>query len=145
MMPGLIHLAEAYLVERALTDGWLFPRKNKTAMLLLAIASVLAITAAGFMIAGLHAYLSTQYTADLANLFTAGGILVLAAITALIGMGFARKRQIKKEMIKHDLKRDLQNIIAAVDDELGDQVRDNPAAAVGLAALAGFILADRVL
>lgn len=145
MMPGLIKIAEAYIVERALTDGWLFPRKNKIAILLWVIAGILTLTATGFLIAGFHEYLSNQYPSDQANLLTAAGVLVLAGITALIGVGIAQKRQIKKEMIKHDIKRDLQSIISAVDDELGDQVRENPAVAVGLAALVGFILADRVL
>lgn len=145
MMPGLIKLAEAYIVERALTDGWLFPRKNKTAVALMAVTAALVLTATGFLIAGLHAYLSLHYPADQTNLLTAVGILLVAALTGLGSIVFANKRKIKKEMVKHDLKRDIQNIISAVDDELGDQVRDNPVAAVGLAAVAGFILADRVL
>ena len=77
-----------------------------------------------------------------AGTLDAGYHLDMAAGTATM---ITHQRQIQRQIMKNNITHDLQSIMSAFDEELGDHVRDNPKTAVALAALAGFILADKIV
>jgi hypothetical protein len=144
-MPKLLAIAETLLLDRVLSQGWPVSNKSKAGFALILLSALLGAVATGLLIVALHAWLGTQFTPDLAALITAGVVFALSIIAALTAAGIMHKRTLHMQSMKNDLKGNLQTILASFDDELGDHVRENPAMALALATVAGFILADRVL
>lgn len=144
-MSALKAIAETVVLDQILTRGFPVSQKSKATLGLQALAGLLIIVALGFLIAALHAWLITAYTPDIASLITAGAVFALALVAALAAYVIAHQRQARMAVFKHDMKNNIQTVIDAFDSELGEHVRANPATAVALAGLAGFILADRVL
>lgn len=144
-MSALKAIAESVLLEQVLTRAIPMTQKSKAGLGLQLLAGMLVIVALGFLIAAFHAWLSAQYTSDVASLITAGAIFALAMISSLAAYGVAHKRRIRMALFKHEMKNNIQTVIDTFDDELGEHVRDNPVAALAIAGVAGFLLADRVL
>ncbi len=76
---------------------------------------------------------------------TAGFALIAALAAYSINHKREIKRQLQQESFKNDLLSNVKAVIATVDDEFGDKIRENPTTAVLLASLAGFIAADKIL
>lgn len=138
-------IAETILVNKILSDGFLVSKKSRAALVFMMCAALLGMVSIGFLIAAFHQYVLATLAPDLAYLATAGVAFVFMVIAALIATIITHKRQLHRQMVKHSITNDLQSIIASFDEELGDHVRENPTAAVALAAIAGFILADKVI
>lgn len=149
-MSKLLAIAEAVAFEKLVMGGVsMATRKSKAGFGLCAISGILGLVAIGFLIAAFYAWALVIYRPDIAALLTAGVAAGLAVVVAGIAYAVNNKRelerQLRQETMKDDLMGHLKAAIATVDDEFGDQVRENPVMAVLLAGLAGFVAADKIL
>ena len=149
-MSKLLAIAEAVAFEKLVMGGMsLATRKTKAGYGFSAIAALLGLVAAGFLITAFYAWALIGYRSDIAALMTAGLAASLAAAAGIaayvINHQRELKRQLQQESFKNDLITNVKAVINTIDEEFGDQVRENPATAILLAGLAGFIAADKVL
>jgi hypothetical protein len=146
-MPKFLAIAEAMLLEKVMKGAWAVSQKGQAGTMLMAAAGLLSLVAGGFFIVAFHAWAHIQYPdrPDLAALATAGAILAVSVVLAAIAYGVAHRRELRRQSLKTEIQHNVEAAIATLDDELGDHIRENPATAVLLAGLAGFILADKVV
>lgn len=149
-MSKLLAIAQAVAFEKLVRGGMsMAVRKSGAGYGFYFVSSLLGLVAAGFLVAGFYAWALIGYRPDIAALMTAGLTGSLALIAAIAAYGINHKherlRQIRQESLKNDLMTNMKAVIASIDDEIGDHVRENPTTSVVLAALAGFIAADKIL
>lgn len=150
-MSKLLAIAQAVAFEKLVAGGvsMVASRKSTAGYGLYVVSGLLGFVALGFLIAAFYAWALAVYAPDIAALMTAGvvsGLALAAAITAYV-VNHKRQiqRQIRQESMKDDILTHVKAVIATVDDEFGDQIRENPTMAVLLASVAGFIAADKIL
>jgi hypothetical protein len=145
-MPKLMAIAEGILLEKVLFEGWpLSRKKNRLGQALFVLSGLLTLVAISFLIIAFYAWVQSQYPPETAALLTAGAVLGLALLVGFAGHGIIHQRRLHTEAAKTNIQHTIKSTIAALDDELGDQVRDNPITAVLLAALAGYVASETIL
>jgi len=149
-MSKLLAIAEAVAFEKLVSGGLaMATNKSKAGFGLCAVSGLLGFTAVGFLIAAFYAWALAAYRPDIAALMTAALVAAFALVAAVGAYAINHKREIKRklrqETFKNDLLSNIKAVVATVDDELGDQIRENPTTAVLLAGLAGYIAADKIL
>ena len=150
-MSKLLAIAQAVAFEKLVAGGvsMVASRKSTAGYGLYVVSGFLGFVALGVLIAAFYALDLAGHAPEIAALMTAGvvsGLALAAAITAYV-VNHKRQiqRQIRQESMKDDILTHVKAVIATVDDEFGDQIRENPTMAVLLASVAGFIAADKLL
>jgi len=145
MNPILLGLAEQYLLKKLVSGDFPFARQSRTASWLRMLAGVLGVIGTGFLIVAMYYWLDQHYTPDVAALIAAASIFAIALMSAGIAGLIIVERKSRMRALKEDVQKNLQAVFETLDNELGAPVRNNPAASMALASLAGFIVADRVI
>jgi len=145
MNPVLLGLAERYFLQKIVSGDFPFTRYSRAASYLRLFAGVLAVIGTCFLVAAMYYWLKNNYAPDVAALIAAASIFAVALLSAGIAGLIVIERRSRMARIKEEVKKNLAAVFETLDDELGKPVRDNPGASVALAALAGFVAADRLI
>ena len=144
MNPVLLSLAERYFLQKLVSGDFPFSRTSRTASWLRLAAGLLGMVGTGFLVVAMYYWLDAHYTPEVAALIAAASVFALALLAAGIAGLIAIERRSRLMAMKAEVKKNLAAVFETLDTELGQPVRENPALSVGLAALAGYVLADRV-
>lgn len=145
MLRGVAAISEGVLINHFMNGGGHALARSRTSMGLYLIASFMVCLGAGFLIYAGFQWASTQYTPEQAATLTGLSILFLAVCTALGAQIVIRKRRNKLEQIKHEVTDNLQELLSSLDDDWGGVVSRNPKTSMLVAAVAGYVLGDRLL
>jgi len=145
MNPVLLGLAEQYFLRKIVSGDFPFGRTSHAASWLRVFAGILSVVGTGFLVAAMYYWLKDNYSPDVAALIAAASIFAVALLSAGIAGLIVAERRSRMAKMKDEVKKNLAAVFETLDDELGQPVRNNPGASVALAALAGFITADRLI
>lgn len=145
MNPVLLGLAERYFLQKLVSGDFPFSRQSRAASWLRLLAGVLSVIGTGFLIVALYYWLDANYTPDMAALIAAGSVFAVALLASGIAGLIVMERKSKMRAMKEEVKKNLAAVFETLDDELGQPVRDNPAASVLLSALAGYAVTERII
>lgn len=138
-MADIASVVEELVLASLFSEKAAVPRKSMADWALMALSALLAGAGILFLILALNRYLEEVYTPQFAALATAG-CLFLTAFLPVSGMRYLRARRVGPvRNARHPLADNLRLLIEAVCVELEEPVKDNPKAAVVLAAFAGFL------
>lgn len=144
-MPHLPPLIQGFILDRILNSNALLSRRSKAGLVLMGLSALCVFVAVIFLIVALHNWLGANYTPDMAALITAAFVALMAAIFGLLGYASINRRHSRLEAMKSELTDNLAALLEAVGEELDDPVRNHPKTSLAVAALAGFLVADRML
>jgi len=144
MNPVLLGLAERYFLGKLMSGDFPFTRTSRTASWLRTAAGLLGIVGTGFLIVAMYYWLDAHYAPDMAALIAAASVFALALLAAGVAGLMAIERRSRLMAVKAEVKKNLAVVFETLDTELGQPVRENPALSVALAALAGYMVTDRI-
>lgn len=140
-MQGIAAIIEELVMAAVLSQKKSLPRKSKADWALMALSVLLGCAGIFMSMLALERFFEKQYPLDLAALLTAAVILTVAALMALAAYCCRhRKPPVPRP---HELESSLHTLLESVCVELETPIRENPKAAVLIAAIAGFITAQR--
>lgn len=138
----------AHLMENVIIDSFLGARQSKTSTVsstgVFLLCGIFVCLGLGFIIYGTHLSLLNQYSPQTSASIT--GILSLAFAILIAVFVYAAGKYKNLQMQKSRLKifENVKDVLSALDDEIGDPIRDHPKSYIALAALTGFLLEERV-
>lgn len=138
-MSDIASVVEELVIASLFSEKAAVPRKSMADWALMAMSALLAGAGILFLILSLNRYLEEIYTPKI-SAFAMAGCLFLMAFIPVLGMRYLRARRVAPvRSARHPLADNLRLLIEAVCVELEEPVKDNPKAAVALAAFAGFL------
>lgn|GEM_PF-698250 len=143
MIKTVIALLEPYLLAKFVGNGVLGTKQRKAGLALLVLSSFLGVLALFFLILSYFYWLQTQFPPQTASFITALSVLALAAFAASAGIIVIRYKKKKILSRQRDLMGTVQVLLETIGDELDIPIRDHPKLSVFLAALGGYIIADK--
>lgn len=110
-----------------------------------ALAGVLGCLAAVFLSIAAYAQLQAIYDAPIAASIVGGGLALLSAAVGIAGtVAMKRKQMIRRPSLDGNFMDTVEQGVKHFLDGLEEPVRDNPKAAMLMAALAGFAAGDKL-
>lgn len=143
-MVGVSNVLSSVLIDKLLNATPSMARKNDLGQGILALSVFLLCAGFGFLIYGMHAWLALQYSPEAAALLTGGLSLSITAVLGLLTAAALIYRRSRIKKYQQEMKSTLSTALAALDDEFGGPIRENPKIAVLIASAAGFLLEDRL-
>jgi len=119
-------------------------RSTQAEIFLLLAAMLLGMAGVVFVILALYWGLAAHFSAPEAALIAAGCTLVLAGVAGGCASLIARRRKKQSTTYIPEVAEALERSLVQVGRELEEPIRDNPAAALLLAGLAGFLSGRRI-
>ena len=142
-MQGIAAVIEELVIAAVLSQKASLPRKSKTDWAFMALSVLLGCAGVFMSILALERFFEKQYPLDLAALLTAAVILAVAMLIAVAAHWRRHRKPPASTVDRHELESSLHALLESVCAELETPVRENPKTAVLLAAIAGFITAQR--
>ncbi len=109
------------------------------------VATLLSVVGFIAILVGLFLWLDNHYPREIA-LLVIGGIMVAVSLM-LVGISLFITRRVERPVrdMADNLAHNSTDFIKSLIDELDDPIRENPAMAMGVAALSGFIAAEKMM
>lgn len=145
MLAKLLPIIEGLLLNQVMNSGMLVSRRSKAGGALLVLSGLFFLVALIFGVIAAYQWLLAHYPADMAALLAGTFVLAVSASLAAIGLTILNRRQSRFKEMKEELTHHVSAVYDAVAEELDDPIRNHPKTTIALAALAGYILADRIL
>lgn len=146
-MISMLRIAESLILDRLISGQAPLTHKSKFALGMSIIAIFLMVCATGFFVYAAYLWLSLQYEPHVTAVLSGAFALIIVIIMG-IGTGlFAMYKKSRIKRFRESVTNDLQDMVANLADELdiGEYIRENPKTTLGLATLAGYIIAEKVL
>jgi len=109
------------------------------------VATLLAVIGLTVTLAGFYLWLRTYYSQDIALLGIGGTMLALSGIITGAALFFIRRAEAPLRNVATSMAHNSADLIKTVINELDDPIRENPAMAMSIAALSGYIAGEKVL
>ncbi len=134
---------EELLMATVMGERGSLPRKSKMDWALMVFAVLLGCAGVFLSILGLERYFEEKYPLDIAALLSSAIVLAVAFLVVLITRGCQNRKEPPPHTDRQDFEKNLHTLLDGVCKELEGPVRESPKTAVLLAAIAGFIAAQR--
>lgn len=141
-MSGLLAVVEELLVATIISEKVLLPRKTKMDWALMALSILLGCMGIILSALALNLLLGESYSPGEAALISAAVIFIAALLVTAARYRFCQKKASNVSTARHEIEKNIRNLLEDICGELDGPVRENPKTAVALAALAGFITAQ---
>jgi hypothetical protein len=142
-MSGIAAIIEELVMAAVLSQKTVLPRKSKMDWALVALSILLGCAGLFLSILALERFFEAQYSPDIAALFSAGAVLAVAALIAFATCHCRNRKPPVSSTDQQKLESNLHALLESICAELETPVRENPKTAVLLAAIAGFVTAQR--
>jgi hypothetical protein len=142
-MSGIAVVIEELLMATVLAKKTSLPRKSKTDWALMALSVLLGCAGVFLSILALERFFEERYPLDVASLLSAVIVLAVAASIALATQHCRHRKPPVSNTNQQELESSLHALLESICVELESPVRENPKTAVLLAAIAGFVTAQR--
>jgi len=142
-MQGIAAIIEELVMAAVLSQKTSLPRKSKMDWAFMALSVLLGCAGIFLSILALERFFEARYPLDIAALFSAAIILTIAALIAVTAYHCRHRKPPASGTDRQELESSLHALLESVCVELESPVRENPKAAVLLAAIAGFVTAQR--
>jgi len=142
-MSGIAAVIEELIMAAVLSPKISLPRKSKMDWAFMALSILLGCAGIFLSILALERFFEAQYPLDMAALLSAGVVLSVAALIALATYHCRHRKPPAASTDRQELESSLHTLLESICMELETPVRENPKTAVLLAAIAGFVAAQR--
>jgi len=143
-MSGIAVVIEELLMATVLAKKTSLPSKSKMDWAFMALSILLGCAGVFLSVLALDRFFEARYPLDIAALSSAAIVLTVAALIAATTYHCRhRKPPASSSADRHELESNLHVLLESICAELESPVRENPKTAVLLAAVAGFITAQR--
>jgi len=142
-MSGIAVVIEELLMATVLAKKTSLPSKSKMDWAFMALSILLGCTGLFLSILALERFFEARYPLDIAALSSAAIVLTIAALIAAVTYHCRHRKPPASSADRHELESNLHVLLESICAELESPVRENPKTAVLLAAIAGFITAQR--
>jgi hypothetical protein len=140
-MSGIASMIEGLLLT-VISQRVLTPRKSRMDWVLMALSILLAGSGLFFLGLALERYLETLYQPDQAAL-AAGLLMIISAFLVSAAAWRLHRKKATHNLLGHaELGKSIQTLVQSLCSELEEPVRENPKAAILVAAVTGFIAAN---
>lgn len=143
-MLSALELIEKTVIQQIFSAPAPLGSLQKAGQFLCAVSLAFLVIGMVFLTYGVHAWLSAQYSNDIAILITGALSLAISAVIAiaLLVATFYHKIRIRRYQKKMTDK--IKSLLSTVENEFGDPVRENPKTALMIAAIVGFLAEDQL-
>jgi hypothetical protein len=142
-MSGIAAVIEELVMAAMLRPKVTSPRKSKMDWAFMALSILLGCAGIFLSILSLERFFEARYPLDIAALSSAGIVLAIAALIAAATYHCRHRKPPVSH--QHELESSLHTLLESICAELESPVQENPKTAVLLAAIAGFVTAQRKL
>jgi len=142
-MPGIAAIIEELVMAAVLSPKMPHPRKSKMDWAFMALSILLGCAGIFLSILSLERFFEARYPLDIAALSSAAIVLTIAALIAVVTYHCRRRKPPASTTDRQELESRLHTLLESVCVELESPIRENPKTAVLIAAIAGFITAQR--
>jgi hypothetical protein len=146
-MDQFLKIAEKMFVDRMISKHSPVTHKSKVGLFAFALSGLLFLTGLGMLLYASYIWFNLTYTPILASMML-GAMLISTAIIICVLMclitSYQRRKVIK---MRTDITDDITAVIGMFENEIDvtQPLKDNPKTTIAIAALAGFIVADKYL
>lgn len=109
------------------------------------VATLLSVVGFITLLVGLYIWLSNRYPSDIAFLVMGGVMIGSSLVMGLLASWMARQAERPLQNVATSFAQNGTEFIKSIIDELDDPIRENPAMAVGIAALSGYIAGEKMM
>lgn len=132
------------LAVQGIVRGLSSPPSTPAGLGLILVSVVPAGVGLGFLSYSEFLFLQTHYTPDLAAFLTALTALAISVALGFGGYHALKKRKSRAQHLDKELIESIHSLIENITNDIEDPIRENPAMAVLLASVAGFIAGDHL-
>jgi hypothetical protein len=132
------------IIFNALFQAPALEKKTMTGPLLTALSFFLGLAAIGFFMGAGYGWLNARYDAPTASFYMGLIILTAALIASFAAHAIHNFRRVKRQTYQKLMIDNIRSAIGVLGEELEEPIRDNPKMAAFLAALAGFVAAQKI-
>lgn len=143
-MPGVLQLIERTMIDR-LSSTSAPPSGLESMKQFLCVLSVSFLAMAlVFLVYGTHTWLSIHYSKDMAAIIIGTISLALSITIGSILLAFIYYQKMRIRKFQERIVDKIKSSLSALEDELGDPIRENPKTALIIASLIGFLAEDQI-
>jgi hypothetical protein len=142
-MSGITVVIEELLMATVLAKKTSLPSKSKMDWAFMALSILLGCAGVFLSVLALDRFFEARYPLDIAALSSAAIVFTVAALIAATTYHCRHRKPPASSTDRHELESNLHVLLESICAELESPVRENPKTAVLLAAIAGFITAQR--
>ena len=143
-MVGVSSVVERFVVDTLFNRTPPMMRRYDIGQGLFALSAIFILIGIGFLGYGTYLWLGARYASETAALaMGAIALLFSGGLVTLTLCGLAYRAQ-KVKAYRHNMVAEIETLFATLDEEFGDPIRTHPKKAVLAAAIAGFLLEERI-
>ncbi len=142
-MSGIAAVIEELVMAAVLSPKMPLPRKSRMDWAFMALSILLGCAGIFLSILSLERFFEARYPLDIAALSSAAIVLTIAALIAAATYHCLRRKPPASTADRQALESSLHALLESICVEFETPVRENPKTAVLLAAIAGFVTAQR--
>jgi len=144
-MGGLRTIIGGVVIDKILSARAKPASKSEGYHVMVAFAGLFVVVGCVFLLIALYNSMCMQFTDDKAALITACASMIIALLTVLAANAVREHNRPKIDGTFHDLKSQFEGALKGMEGDWEKPIRENPKTAAALAALAGYILADKIV
>lgn len=143
-MQGALRFIEQALMDKLFTAAAPVSSFEKGGKVLIVLSAFFALIGSGFVMYAGHLWLANHYSPEMTAAMT--GLMSFAFAAFIAGLFYIalRYRQSRIAKIRMNAAAKIKSVLAALDDEWGDPIREYPKTALLVATVTGFILEERI-
>jgi len=118
---------------------------NRTTLVLGLLSGIIALISVTFFSVAFYSWLLESHAPPIAALIAACAYLAVSLLGFAVAVRVSREKQHQRNEIHTNLVQTVIDVASDIESELEEPVRESPKTALFLAALSGFVLAEKSL
>lgn len=143
-MPSALHLIERIVVDKLFSTPVPLTGIKKTGQVICTLSVAFLVVGFIFLFYGAYTWLSLQYSRDIAAIIIGIMSICLSIVTAVILFAAVYYRTIRIRKFQERMADKIKSSLSALENELGDPIRENPKTALIIASFIGFLIEDQI-